>query len=72
MFTDVSVSDQILKFDAYTVAIEDEGKSGYATSLPPFKIAPKILIGLLLSIEDSLYVCGKERSGLFSRLCSCN
>ena len=29
MFTDVSVSDQILKFDAYTVAIEDEGKSGY-------------------------------------------
>ncbi|MEC0201394.1 glycosyl hydrolase family 8 [Paenibacillus lautus] len=29
MFTDVSVSDQILKFDAYTAAIEDEGKSGY-------------------------------------------
>lgn len=29
MFTDVSVADQILKFDAYTAAVEDEGKSGY-------------------------------------------
>lgn len=29
MFTDVSVSAQILKFDAYTAAVEDEGKSGY-------------------------------------------
>ncbi|WP_438497827.1 fibronectin type III domain-containing protein [Paenibacillus sp. IHBB 3054] len=29
MFTDVSVSDQILKLDAYTAAVEDEGKSGY-------------------------------------------
>ncbi|MGM1049788.1 MAG: glycosyl hydrolase family 8 [Bacillota bacterium] len=30
MFTDVSVSNQILKFDAYTAAVEDEGKSGYS------------------------------------------
>jgi chitodextrinase/endo-1,4-beta-D-glucanase Y len=29
MFTDVSVSDQVLKFDAYTAAVEDEGKAGF-------------------------------------------
>ncbi|MNI58732.1 Fibronectin type III domain protein [compost metagenome] len=29
MFTDVSVSDQILSLDAYTAAVEDEGKTGY-------------------------------------------
>ncbi|MFU1792621.1 glycosyl hydrolase family 8 [Paenibacillus azoreducens] len=30
MFTDVSVSDQVLKFDAMTAAVEDEGKPGYS------------------------------------------
>ncbi|MGN7490030.1 glycosyl hydrolase family 8 [Paenibacillus sp. SAF-054] len=29
MFTDVSVSDKILKFDAMTAAVEDEGKPGF-------------------------------------------
>ncbi|OAB47597.1 glycosyl hydrolase family 8 [Paenibacillus antarcticus] len=29
MFTDVSLSDQVLQFDAMTAAVEDEGKSGY-------------------------------------------
>ncbi|AJS61487.1 licheninase [Paenibacillus sp. IHBB 10380] len=29
MFTDVSLSDQVLKFDAMTAAVEDEGKDGY-------------------------------------------
>ncbi|MWV43306.1 licheninase [Paenibacillus sp. HJL G12] len=29
MFTDVSVSDQVLEFDAMTAAVEDEGKPGY-------------------------------------------
>lgn len=28
MFTDVSLSDQVLKFDAMTAAVEDEGKEG--------------------------------------------
>ncbi|MEC0240331.1 glycosyl hydrolase family 8 [Paenibacillus dokdonensis] len=29
MFTDVSISDQVLKFDAMTAAVADEGKAGY-------------------------------------------